>query len=158
MGQSAHNQVELSRTAIGATALVACAIGAFATPYMGVASFAYALICLGLVYRRQRKVHALLMNSGIVLDLSLVLILEIARDAVNTAIGMSLGPLQQAHIYSSAIAVVLYIPAFVLGWRALLYKLGPSGISWHRRLALTAFGFRSIGFALMFTLLDKPSG
>lgn len=136
--------------------LVLFGVGAFATPHMFVATFAYLLMVNGLVHRKNKKLHVKLMNSAIGLDLALVLLLELSRNAVDTALSFSLSPLQQAHIVASSLATALYIPILILGWLRYTEKLkGSASRSWHLRLGVVAFIFRSLGFLFMFSLLVK---
>ena len=133
--------------------LLATGTGFWATPYMGLATLSYGFMNIGLMNLRNRDVHVRYMNAAIVLDLALVLALEFQRDAIQTALSFSLSPLQQAHIAMSAVATTLYIPILILGWRLYLGKLSSSGRSWHRRLGMMGYVFRSLGFLLMFSLL-----
>jgi hypothetical protein len=129
----------------------------FVTPYMSVAGFAYALMITGvLVRKRHRALHALLMGTAIGLDLMVVLLLEIQRNAVATAASFTLSPLQQAHIAASSIATLLYFPVLTLG---LIRLKNPSAAEalrgWHMKLGILAFIFRSLGFLLMFSMLNR---
>lgn len=135
--------------------LTLIALSVLTTPYMALASFAYGLLCWGLVYRRQREKHTLFMNLGIALDLSLVLLLELQRGAIATAVDFSLNTWQQAHIACSSLAVLLYLPTAYLGWQR--YRTPQSSLAlreWHKRCGLAAFAFRTLGFILMFSLLS----
>ncbi|MBC7692177.1 MAG: hypothetical protein H7222_10435 [Methylotenera sp.] len=141
----------------------------FITPYMSLAAISYSLLVAGLIFRKDRKVHPILMSCGIAMDLTIVLALQIQRDAVQTAMKFSLSALQQLHIACSSVATALYIPVVVLGI-LLLRSAQPDPKSpsrpelkmkrqvwrfWHLRLAVTAFIFRSLGFLLMFSMLEK---
>ena len=127
----------------------------FLTPYMFLASLSYSLLLWGFLQRRNRRLHVPLMNVGIALDISLVLLLEFQRDAIGTALGFGLNPLQQGHIAASSIALVLYFPLLWLGWSIQLGRTNtPKSKEWHKRMGIAAFAFRSIGFLLMFSLLD----
>ena len=111
--------LQKSSSNLWAVLLLAAAAGCVAVTasiYSGVATFSFGLLCLGLGRRRWRKQHVLLMNLGILFDLALVLILEIQRGAVETAVSFTLTPLQQAHIGASSVATALYIPVLILGW------------------------------------------
>lgn len=135
--------------------LLSVAVGYYSTPYMGVATFAYGLLNIGLIHIRQPRVHVPYMNGGIILDLSLVLVLEFQRNAIDTALSFTLSPLQQAHIALSSVATLLYIPILFLGWKLHFRKLSAEGRLWHRRLGLAGYIFRTLGFLLMFSLLFK---
>lgn len=141
--------------------IVSLAILPFSTPYMAIASFAYLLLLAGFVLRKiQRQAHVYLMSTGIVMDLSLVLVLEFQRDAIATALEFSLTPLQQAHIAMSSMATLLYVPLLIMG--TLLYRKGNKYYSlrpWHKKIGIAAFIFRTLGFILMFALIGhvQPS-
>jgi hypothetical protein len=93
------------------------------------------------------------MSTSIAIDLLLVITLEISRNAVATAISMKLQPLQQMHIAASTIAVILYFPIVILGILRLKARASKKARSYHKILGIIAFTFRTIGFALMFTLI-----
>lgn len=117
-----------------------------------VATVAYALLITGLLLRKNRRVHPWLMLSGIAIDLTLVIVLQIQRNVIQDAITETYNVLQGGHIAVSAIAVVLYIPVLILGARQWRGRGGRTGRLWHIRVALTAFTFRSAGFVLMFSM------
>lgn len=130
------------------------AIACFATPYMLCASIAYCLMVTGLINLKQRRRHAALMSTAIALDVGLVLVLELQRDAINTAVSLSLSPLQMAHVGSSSVATLLYFPVLFLGFQRLFKPSAPLWMrTWHIRLGVAAFVFRSLGFVFMFSLL-----
>lgn len=95
------------------------------------------------------------MFVGILTDLIIVLVLQVSREAVQTAMEFSLSPLQQAHVFSSSVAVLLYFPVIALG--LLRYKniYGKGVRLAHIRLGLLAFIFRSLGFIFMFSLVGR---
>ena len=149
--------------------LVLLLLGLFAasfviTPYMVAATISYFCLCCGLLVRKNRILHARLMSMGMLIDVGIVLVLEVSRHAINTALAMTLSPLQQAHVGASTIAVILYIPVFILGRRRFQELTGRRAVEVstaaarrkaHIRLGLTAFAFRTLGFVLMFSLLWK---
>lgn len=137
--------------------VAAGALAFFTTAYMGVATFAYALMILGMVWRRRaRETHRQLMFAGMGIDLTLVLILELQRSATATAFGFKLGPWQMAHVLASTLAVALYLPMIYLGMK--LWENETAGRrNLHRRLGYLTFFFRSLGFVLMFSLLWKAA-
>lgn len=143
-----------SLTAMGtiATAIML----AWTTPHMTIAMIAYFLLLIGLQYRRSnQRVHAILMSSGIGLDIALVLLLQLNRDAVGTAMEFSLPILSQLHILFSSLALFLYFPILFLGFMRLKKRYtGKTSRQWHIRLGILAFSFRTIGLVLMFSLLE----
>ena len=123
------------------------------TLIMKVATACYLCFIFGLYYRKNRKVHVRLMATGIAGDLSIVLLLEFQRAAIDTALSFKLGFWQQLHIGSSFTAVILYIPVIYLGSSIIFGGSSLKKRLWHIRIALVAFIFRTMGFLLMFTLL-----
>jgi len=121
--------------------------------YMKIATLAYLCLVAGVVLRKKRRLHVPLMLTGMSSDVGVVLALELNRGALDTALSFALPILQQAHIGASLIAVLLYLPVIVLGGMRLRGRGGAAHRLWHIRLGLTAFGFRSIGFVLMFSFL-----
>ena len=128
------------------------------SPYPWFASFAFALLLLGLKVRHShRDLHVGLMCGGMGLDLIIVALLEFGRDAVATAAGPGLTPFQQAHVAASTLAVLFYFPVFALGflrWRA-AGSAAPALRTWHRRLGYCALACRAVGFAFMFSMLGR---
>ena len=103
----------------------------------------------------EKNWHLLFMISAIFIDVSLVLALEIQRGAIETATSLTLSPLQMGHVVASTVATVLYLPTFMLGYiRWKQPKPGTNYVKWHRRFGVAAFLFRTLGFILMFTLLN----
>lgn len=123
------------------------------TVYMGIATFTYTVMVTGLIYRKQIKPHSFLMSIALFLDIALVLLLQIKRDAIQTAASFNLDFLQQIHIFSSLSAVVLYLPALYLGWSLFYGKLTHLK-DLHIKIGIVAFILRSIGFLTMFSLLS----
>lgn len=125
-------------------------------PFMVAATLAYWCIVLGISARKSdRRRHLSLMSVGIALDIGIVLTLEVQRHAIDTAVQMSLNPLQQAHILFSSFAVLMYMPLVALGVLHFFGRAITVSSRWHRRLGTAAFAFRTAGFILMFTLLTK---
>jgi hypothetical protein len=139
-------------------AALGLAIAALTTPYMGAASFAYFLMVAGLAFRlRHRLLHRRLMFSAMGIDLSLVLLLELQRSAIGTVIALEMGSWQFAHVLFSTLALLLYGPMIYLG-KALWSRETPGLRTWHKRVGIAAFTFRTLGFVLMFSLLERASG
>ena len=124
-----------------------------ATYYMGIATFAYCLMCIGVLYRKYTPLHWKFMTSAMTIDLTLVLTLEISRNAIKTALAFKLTPFQQIHIIMSLCAVILYFPILYLGFKGLKKELSEKSRKKHITLGVTAFIFRSLGFIFMFSLI-----
>lgn len=116
------------------------------------ATVAYLLLVAGVLLRKNRRVHPLLMGAGISIDTALVLILQIQRGVIQEAVTETFTLWQSGHIWSSTIAFALYTPVVVLGIRQVMRKGSATERLWHIRLGITAFVFRSVGFVLMFTI------
>ena len=127
------------------------------TPLMKIAIFSYGCFVTGFFLRQRRKWHASFMISGILMDFLIVGKLVLQRQVLNTALSVSLTWPQQGHIIASLIAVLLYFPILALGILLLLGRGGPGLRSWHVRLGITAFAFRSLGLILMFSMPERYS-
>jgi hypothetical protein len=128
---------------------------AVGTVYMTIAAFNYLIILAGFLLRKvNRRIHVTLLSLGILFDLSLVLLLEFQRDAIATAVSLKLSPLNQAHIYFSSLATLLYIPMVITG--IMILKKERCRI-WHRRLGYGTIFFRTLGFLLMFSMLTPKN-
>lgn len=142
--------------ALGGAAVAAISAGFLTTPYMAVATFSYALLVAAVMVARTRSappvVHGILASSAVALDLGLVLILQLGRDAVGTVAQGKLSALEFVHVGSSTLAVVCFVPALILGWKAVR---GGGNASLHRRFGKTAFLLRTVGFLTMFVLVDR---
>ena len=123
---------------------------------MWIATFNYALLCLGFSQRKRRlALHQKLMAAGILLDVGLVLILQFQREAIQTAASLTLEPLQQVHVYTSLAATILYLP--LLYWGVSMVRqpsCRPQLRHRHRQVGYAAFALRSLGFVFMFSLMS----
>lgn len=123
------------------------------TGNMWIASLAWAILTLGLFFRRNRRVHVPCMLLAIAMDFSLVLYLQLTREAVQKALSFELVALQQTHIAFSALALVCYIPTLVYGSR-LVRGVGnyEQTRARHIRIAVTTYLLRTLGFCFMFSM------
>jgi hypothetical protein len=104
------------------------------------------------------------MSVGIISDLTLVLVLQAKREAIQTAISLVLTPLQETHVVFATLATLLYVPMLVTG-PVLLRRAGrakgdpsPRLKRAHVALGTAAFAFRTISFILMFSMLSRVHG
>ena len=129
---------------------------ATARPFMALATLSYALLCRGLyALKADRTSHPRWMAAGILLDLSLVLILQIQRQAIQEATSGTLPPLQMAHVGFSTLATMGYLGVLPVGI-ALVRKpeLRNTALKiWHGRFGAATFLARTLGFFLMFSML-----
>lgn len=155
IGETEFEQNQLRNRKIALVTLILCLlVGVFATPYIGCATMSYILIVVGFSLRKTNiQSHAKLMKIGMAIDLFLVLVLELTRSATATAFALKLGPLQQAHILFSTLAVVGYIPLFLMGRKHLKGEGTVQSKAWHKRIGLVTFAFRTLGFLFMFSML-----
>lgn len=123
--------------------------------YIAIATLAYSLLVVGLIYRKNREFHVRMMSSGIGLDISLVLFLEVTRNAIKTATGFSLGPFQYVHIVSSTLAVLFYMPIIFSGVKMYRGQYAPWRRGTHIRIGIVAFVFRTVGFLTMFSMFKR---
>jgi len=126
------------------------------TPYMAAATGSFLMLTYGLIVRKQNiKLHSFLMLSAILLDIALVLILEVQRGAVETAVKVHITPGQYLHIGFSLLATLLYIPTLILGI-FLMRGVGAREkiLAWHKPIAIAAYSLRTLGFITMFTMLE----
>ncbi len=146
---------------VALTGILALAFAApFITPYMMIATANLFLLLTGFTLRhRNRNAHATLMSLAVLSDLTLVLVLQFQRNAIQTAIAFKLSAMNQAHIFTSAAATALYIPVAVIGISLFTQKT-PSNRNTmkqtlHRRIGWTVVILRTLGFFLMFSMLGK---
>ena len=126
-----------------------------------VATAGWLLLVLGWLSHRNRTRHLGFVLPGMAVDLALVVYLEMDRSVIERTVGIegagiaaprSYGPLESIHIAASTAAVVLYIPTIALGARLWRGTAGPAGRAWHRRIAVAALLFRTVGFGFMWTV------
>ena len=120
--------------------------------YRILACVAYALLASALVLRKRRAPHALHAASAMALDLALVVALELNRAVVESLAQKNYSLLQYGHITASTLAVACYVPTFINGFRRLRGHGDAATRRKHILWARFAFGFRSVGLALMFAL------
>lgn len=116
------------------------------------ATIAYAFLVSGVLARKRHGIHPYLMGSGIGIDTCLVLLLQVQRGVIQSAVTEPYTALQYGHIIASTIAFALYFPVVTLAVRQLMKKGSSTERTWHIRLGVTAFSFRSVGFILMWTV------
>lgn len=158
---NSKSQINLTRIAILFSSLVVFGMLLnLGRIHMALAAFSYGLLNLGLTYRRTNRVtHARFMTLGILIDFSLVLILQIQRSAIQKALAFDMQYIQQLHILSSTLATLGYFPVLYYG-RKLLVGANDKETQFdlrkkHIKIASFTFFFRTIGFITMFSLLDK---
>ncbi|MFN8388652.1 MAG: hypothetical protein U0136_00005 [Bdellovibrionota bacterium] len=127
------------------------------TRNMWVATIAWLLLSTGYFLRRRRALHITLMLTGIFMDISLVLFLEVSRGAIETALSFSLSLMKQLHIAASTTAFLLYFPVLYLGSQLVRGTGDARTRERHVRLATLALLFRTLGFFLMFSMWKTPA-
>jgi len=126
------------------------------SPYPWFATCAYLLLLTGFAVRRSRRdLHVGLMCAGMGIDLIVVLLLEFGRDAIGTAIGPTLSGAQHTHVIASTLAVLFYIPVFILGFLRWRGSKSLQQRAWHVRLGYCALACRTVGFVFMFSMVGR---
>lgn len=119
--------------------------------YKLIATIAFVLLTAAFAVHRRRRPHVALALSAIALDLGMVLWLEFERSVIAKASGeVTYDGYEIAHIVSSSIAVLLYLPTLYLGFK--LLKGDNSVRKAHKYVAEAAYLFRAVGFALMWAV------
>ena len=119
------------------------------------ASLAYACLWTGVIARRHRQTaHVRWMLSGLAIDVTIVVSLELSRHAVGTAVSGDMSPALLVHVWASTAAILCYLGAATLGTTVL--RRGHPGLlgHWHRRVGWTAMTARSLGFVTMLVASD----
>jgi hypothetical protein len=119
---------------------------------VAIATFAYLALFQGVLLRKTKSIHIPLMLTGMATDVLLVLFLSITRNAIGTVASGELNTWQYSHVIASTSAVILYFPVFWLGRMRANNLANFEQKRMHRNFGLLAFIFRTIGFALMFTM------
>ncbi len=102
------------------------------------------IIAVGILFRKNRKVHIPLMLLAFVCDMSLVLYIEFTRKAVEQVISGLPPSLLAFHVTTSIIVVLLYLALIVSGIQIVKGKTDRQ--LWHRRLATAFLIGRMINF------------
>lgn len=119
--------------------------------YKVIATVAFVLLLAGWWKRKSRDAHIRLVMAGILLDLGMVVWLEVERSVIAAAAGAkSYDGLEIAHIVTSSIAVALYFPTMYFGSK--LMRGDGSVRAKHKWVANAALVFRTLGFALMWSV------
>ena len=124
---------------------------------MLIASSTLVLIILGfgLYFRKKKKLHIPLMASAFIIDLSLVLIIEFQRHAVENVIA-SPSPFVIFHATISGLVLVLYIALANIGMKMAKLSTGTQLIdltSTHVKLAKVFIVFRLINYVTSFYMV-----
>jgi hypothetical protein len=82
------------------------------------------LLILGVLARRRRRAHIPLMLGAILIDLTIVAVIEFDRDAIATA-EAKMGPLMIVHIAISVLVLVLYGVQVVTGIKKVRGRSSP---------------------------------
>jgi uncharacterized membrane protein YozB (DUF420 family) len=117
------------------------------------ATLAFVLLVAGWTQRRRRARHVPLVLSGMGIDLALVVWLEISRGVVEEVAGAAphaeFPMVRWAHIWTSTLAVVLYLPTLWFGFRMLRGAADPKTRKLHAAFATSALALRTVGFVCM---------
>lgn len=111
------------------------------------ATLAFGLLVGAWTLRRRRSLHVPLALAGLALDLALVVYLEVSRSVVEKTMTEDFSALRWVHIWTSTLAVLLYLPTLWYGFR--LLRGDESVRPRHKRFAVAALLLRTVGFACM---------
>jgi uncharacterized membrane protein YozB (DUF420 family) len=103
--------------------------GVVLSPLKIISIFVCVLIGIGVLVRKNKRVHIPLMIAAFLIDLSMVLYIEITRDAIASA-KAKMGPLMIVHLFLSVTALALYIVQFITG---ILNAMGKHS-RWHSKV------------------------
>lgn len=107
----------------------------------------------GIMLRKQsKKLHASMMGIGVIGDLAIVIALIFARDALGSAVSSPFNLTQYTHIAASSLAITLYIPVIIMGFRKYRQPRFMDKKRLHMWLGGTALFLRIIGFVTMFAM------
>lgn len=118
---------------------------------------ALALMYAGVRLRRRRRVHVPVMAVTIVFDLLIILQIEVARSAVDTAArAASNSAMLNVHVALSVLYVLLLGPVVFYGRRLLRGDGAARAV--HRPLAAAAVALRTLVFATSFWAAEAAAG
>lgn len=109
-----------------------------------ISSFVIILIAIGFFYRRNRKIHIPAMTTAFIIDLSLVLVIEFQRQAIENVI-VNRNGFVWFHVIISTLVLVLYIVLAVTGSKM---KKIPSGPDLYGSSVIKIHKYASILFIL----------
>ena len=113
-----------------------------------VSTFILLVLAFGLYQRRNRRIHIPCMLAAFVLDVSLVLIIELNRQAIENVATHLDNTLLVFHVSISLMVLILYGVLTYLGFQILKGK--PGVLKWHRLLAYPFLVFRLINYVTSF--------
>jgi len=118
--------------------------------YQWASTIALAALVLGAIRRRHRPAHVACMATAILLDVTLLLVVELNRGAIGTVAAGRLNPWQWVHVAFSTVALILYLPLLFLGIKQVGGDLSRRTV--HMRLGVSALSARFIGYVFMFSM------
>lgn len=89
-----------------------------------ISSFVIILLAIGIINRHKRKIHIPAMTAAFIIDLSLVLIIEIQRHAIENVI-VNRNAFVWFHVIISTLVLVFYIVLAVTGSKMSKLAAGP---------------------------------
>lgn len=116
-------------------------------------TMAYACLWAGVIAHQRRRTHLRWMLTGVGLDVTVVLGLELSRHAVETVVSGGMSTALLVHVWASTVAILFYVGAVTLG-TLYLRGQGSSVVRWHRRVGRAAMTARSVGFVMMLVASD----
>ncbi len=125
-----------------------------------ISTFVLALIAAGLHYRKQMKLHIPLMITAFVIDLSLVLVIELQRAAVEKVVSHVVAGTNYFLIFHATVSLLVLVLYVLLIWTgSKVYKGIKAGTgkprdiyALHKKLAAAFIVLRLINYATAFGL------
>jgi len=101
------------------------------------------LLFIGLwVRHKYNKAHIIIMSFCFLCDVSLVLVIELTRNAIETALNPH-HPFLTFHIIISVLVLVFYVIQIILGIKLLKHKIRPQ---WHKWCGISFIVLRITNF------------
>ena len=168
---NSHNNSQPSITrfttfVVAAAVLVAASLTFTLNWQIGLATLAFGLLLSGIsaLPSKNFMLHSRFMRAGIFLDISLVLFLQLTRNAVKTAVVEPLTFFQMIHIGSSLTTVLLYVGVLIFGYRLLKHQKNPLELEQylvtrkrHLLLGKLCIALRTIGYMSMYSFYEYQS-
>lgn len=112
------------------------------------------ILAAGLIFRHKRKLHIPLMSTAFAIDLSLVLIIELQRQAIENVI-VNHNNFVWFHVSISVLVLVLYIVLAVTGSKMSKLAAGPEFynlmlVKVHKLASLLFIAFRLTNYVTSF--------
>ena len=107
-----------------------------------------AILVIGVLNRRRRRIHIPLMLTAMAIDVGMVLYLEIRRGVVESIPKRPMTPLLAVHVTISVLVLILYGVQIVTGYRNAKGRRS----TWHPRFAALLLPLRCVNLITSFMI------